>query len=405
MAMMVGKMLSLKGTDALGQMLSTNQIGEIARVARFVIIATFGLELLGAGLLYPMFIQASGNDGAALTAPRAMWYSIFHSVSAFCNAGFSLYDKNLMAGVGEGWSALRDRWQMIGVISPLIILGGLGFPVLQDIGRLFGALIGRTRRAMRGKWSMDFSPVPRCRLTLHSKIVLSTTLILLVWGAAVLWAIETVETPRGFTPGRDPNASAVASDNWRGSSGYNKAKESVFASITARTAGFNTIDMGQLSDGGKLWMCGLMTIGGSPASTAGGMKTVTLAILILVAYSVLRNRNELEVYQRSITIDIIRKVLAMAVLYIFLLLTITVLLTITMGQTYSFIDLLFEACSACGTVGLSTGVTEKLNVPARGVVMAGMFIGRLGPLTLLLAMAGRIRQTKYSYPSENIIIG
>ena len=152
-------------------------------------------------------------------------------------------------------------------------------------------------------------------------------------------------------------------------------------------------------------MCGLMTIGGSPASTAGGMKTVTLAILILVAYSVLRNRNELEVYQRSITIDIIRKVLAMAVLYMLLLLTITVLLTITMWQTYSFIDLLFEACSACGTVGLSTGVTEKLNVPARGVVMAGMFIGRLGPLTLLLAMAGRIRQTKYSYPSENIIIG
>ncbi|MDP6636317.1 MAG: potassium transporter TrkG [Phycisphaerae bacterium] len=405
MAMMVGKMLSLKGTDTLGQMLNTNQIGRIARVARFVLIATFSLELIGALLMFPMFLNANGNSGSPLTAPQAMWYSVFHSVSAFCNAGFSLYDKNLMAGVGDGWAALRDRWQMMGVISPLIILGGLGFPVLQDIGKWFGDVFGRIRRAMRGKWSMDFSPLPRKRLTLHSKIVLSTTVILLVWGAVILWAVETVEAPRPFTPGRDPNDPAVVSDSWRSSSNMSKAKESIFASITARTAGFNTIDMNQLSDGGKLWMCGLMTIGGSPASTAGGMKTVTLAILVLVACSVLRNRNELEVYHRSVTVDIIRKVVALAILYICLLLTITLLLSITMGGTYQFIDLLFESCSACGTVGLSTGVTEKLNDPARCVVMAGMFIGRLGPLTLLLAMAGRTRQTKYSYPSENIIIG
>ena len=405
MAMMVGKMLSLKGTGALGQMLNTNQIGQIARVARFVIVATFALELLGTVLLFPMFLDAHGNSGEALTAPRALWYSIFHSVSAFCNAGFSLYDKNMMAGVGGGFSALRDRWQMLGVMAPLIILGGLGFPVLQDLGRWFGGLVGRMRRAMRGKWSMDFSPLPRCRLALHSKIVLSTTLALLVWGAAILWAIETIEAPRPFTPGRDPNYPTAVSDNWRKTSGLGKAKESIFSSITARTAGFNTIDMNQLSDGGKLWICGLMTVGGSPASTAGGMKTVTLAILVLVACSVLRNRNELEVYHRSITVDIIRKVVALALLYMCLLLTIALLLSITMGGTYHFIDLLFESCSACGTVGLSTGVTGKLNVPAKGVVIAGMFIGRLGPLTLLLAMAGRTRRTKYSYPSENIIIG
>jgi len=405
MAMMIGKMLSLKGTDTLGQMLNTDHVGQIARVARFVVIVTFGMELLGAALLFPMFIEASGNGGAPLTAPQALWYSIFHSVSAFCNAGFSLYDKNMMAGVGDGFSALRDRWQMMGVMAPLIILGGLGFPVLQDIGRWLGSLLGRMRRAMRGKWSMDFSPLPRSRLTLHSKIVLSTTVILLIWGAVILWAVESVEVSRPFTPGRDPNYPAAVSDNWRNTSALGKAKESIFASITARTAGFNTIDMNQLSDGGKLWMCGLMTVGGSPASTAGGMKTVTLAVLVLVACSVLRNRNELEVYQRSITVDVIRKVVALAVLYMCLLLTITLLLSITMGRTYHFIDLLFESCSACGTVGLSTGVTEKLSDPARGVVIAGMFIGRLGPLTLLLAMAGRTRQTKYSYPSENIIIG
>jgi trk system potassium uptake protein TrkH len=405
MAMMVGKMLSVKGRSALGQMLNTNEVGQIARVARFVIVTTFSMELLGAALMLPMFLNAKGNTGAPLSGPQALWYSIFHSVSAFCNAGFSLYDQNMLAGVGDNWSALRDRWQIMGVMAPLIVLGGLGFPVLQDIGRWFGNLLGRMRRAMRGKWSMDFSPLPRCRLTLHSKIVLSTTAILLIWGAAVLWTVESVEAPRPFTPGRDPNEKTAVSDNWRNMSAIDKAKESIFASITARTAGFNTIDMNQLTDGGKLWMCALMTVGGSPASTAGGMKTVTLAILVLVACSVLRNRSELEVYHRSITVDVIRKVVALAVLYMCLLITITLLLSITMGGTYHFIDLLFESCSACGTVGLSTGVTDKLNDPAKVVVMAGMFIGRLGPLTLLLALAGRTRRTKYSYPSENIIIG
>ncbi|MCP4378743.1 MAG: Trk family potassium uptake protein, partial [bacterium] len=139
MAMMVGKILSFKGTDTLGQMLSTSKTGQITRIARFVIIATFSLELLGAVMLFPMFRDACGNNGLPLTAPQAMWYSLFHSVSAFCNAGFSLYDNNMMAGVSNGsWTALRDRWQMLGVISPLIILGGLGFPVLHDLWGWFG---------------------------------------------------------------------------------------------------------------------------------------------------------------------------------------------------------------------------------------------------------------------------
>ncbi len=411
MAMMVGKMLSLKGTDTLGQMLNTNQIGQIARVARFVVIATFSFEIIGALLLFPMFLGASGNDGTPLTVPQAAWYSIFHSISAFCNAGFSLYDSNMMAGVGESWHALRDRWQMLGVISPLIILGGLGFPVLQDIGKWLADHIERVRRKMRGKWSMDFSPLPRRRLTLHSKIVLSTTVILLVWGSVILWSVESVQLSGQFTPGRDPNLPAATmgdrsygAEKWQEMSGIKRARESVFASITARTAGFNTIDMRNLSNGGKLWMCGLMSVGGGPASTAGGMKTVTLAILVLVACSVLRNRNELEVFHRSVTVDVIRKVMALGILYIGLLMTITLLLAITMAGE-SFIDLLFEACSACGTVGLSSLGTENLSVPARCVVMAGMFIGRLGPLTLLLAMAGWTRRKKYSYPSESIIIG
>jgi len=409
LAMMVGKTLSLRGSHTLGHMLNTDQVGQIGRVARFVLIATFSLELIGAMLMLPMFLNACDSTGQPLTAGRAVWFSVFHSVSAFCNAGFSLYEKNMMAGVGAGWDALRDRWQMIGVMAPLIILGGLGFPVLQDLGRYFRSTLARWRRAMRGKWSMDSSPLPPRRLTLHSKVVLSTTVVLLVWGAVVLWAVETVKAPRPFTPGRDPRGSPSAASNrdWKRMSHLDRAKESIFSSVTARTAGFNTIKMKELTDGGKLWMCGLMTVGGSPAGTAGGMRTVTLAILVLVACSVLRNRSELEVFNRSIAGDVIRKAVTLAILYLGLLLTVTILLSITLTgkEPPRLIDVLFEACSACGTVGLSTGVTKLLTEPAKHVVMVAMFVGRLGPLTLLLAMAGKARRTEYSYPSENIIIG
>jgi len=409
MAMMVGKTLSLRGSHTLGHMLSTDQIGQIGRVARFVLIATFSLELIGAVLMLPMFLNACDSGGQPLTVGRAVWFSVFHSISAFCNAGFSLYDENMMAGVGAGWGALRDQWQMLGVMAPLIILGGLGFPVLQDLGRYFRSTLVRWRRAMKGKWSMDSTPLPPRRLTLHSKVVLSTTVVLLLWGAVVLWAVETAKAPRPFTPGRDPRAASntAPGNDWTRMSHLGRARESIFSSVTARTAGFNTINMNELNDAGKLWMCGLMTVGGSPAGTAGGMRTVTLAVLVLVACSVLRNRSELEAYNRSIAGDVIRKAVTLAILYLAVLLRVTILLSLTLtGENPpELVDVLFEASSACGTVGLSTGVTKLLTEPAKYIVICAMFVGRLGPLTLLLAMAGRARRTQYSYPSENIIIG
>lgn len=406
LAMMVGKGLSVRGSTALGEMMSTEGIGRIGRVVRFVILATVAFEAAGAVLMFPMFLQARGADGQVLTSVQAAWHSAFHGISAFCNAGFALYGQNMMAGVDGGWPGpLRDQWQMLGVMAPLIVLGGLGFPVLQDAWRYVRDTIARLRRVRPGRDVVAPIRQHRPRLALHSKIVLVTTAVLLVIGAAFVWAIEAPNT-EGASVGRHSSfRDDVACDNdWRRMSVGVKARHSLFLSVTARTAGFNTVRMDDLSDASKLIVCGLMVIGGGPASTAGGMKTVTLAVLVLTCWCMLRHRGEVEAFGRSITGEVLRKVVALAVLYLGLLMAVVMGLCAFM-RGYNFIDLLFEACSACGTVGLSTGITGHLTQPAKYVVIAGMFAGRIGPLTLLFALTTRLRRVEYSYPSEGVIIG
>jgi len=178
----------------------------------------------------------------------------------------------------------------------------------------------------------------------------------------------------------------------------------LFQSISARTAGFNTINVNELSNAGKMWMCGLMVIGGSPASTAGGVKTATFALLIIGAWSMIRRRGELEAFQRSISVSVFRRAVTVALLYGMLVAAIALALAIVLPRE-SFIDVLFEACSACGTVGLSTGVTQRLNHAAKAIVIAAMFIGRIGPLTLVAALTTGIRRVEYAYPTEDITIG
>lgn len=191
------------------------------------------------------------------------------------------------------------------------------------------------------------------------------------------------------------------------------AREAIFQSVTARTAGFNTVQMDRLTPGGKLWMCLLMIVGGSPASTAGGMKTVTLAVLVLGVWGVLRRREQIEGFRRSIAEGFLRKALVLAGLYLLLVLTTTLLLCVDMsgrrlattGQVVNFMQIFFEACSACGTVGLTCGVTTSLTTFGKYVIIFAMFIGRLGPLTLLLALTIRLKPARYAYPSEEVILG
>jgi len=393
LAVLIGRGLTLRGSEALGQMLVTEGIGHLARVAKFVVAMTVGMELLGAVLMYPMFAAPQGDH--VPTFAQAAWNSVFHSVSSFCNAGFALYRTNMMHGLKEGWARpLRAHWQIHGVMAPLIVLGGVGFPVLQDCGRYVRQHVATALRRARAR---RLTPVAarRPKLSLHSKIVLTTTVVLIAAGAGGLMLFGHVRPHQGVGGEQDPLRKLTFG-------------EAVFQSITARTAGFNTVDMqADLSNAGRLWLCGLMIVGGSPASTAGGMKTATLAVLALTAWSMVRRRNEVEAFRRSIGAELLRKTVTLAGLYVALVVLVTLLLLCVNLSSDDFLRVFFESCSACGTVGLSTGVTPTGNdmLAAKLILTGAMFAGRLGPLTLLVALTSTIRPARYSYPSEHIVIG
>ncbi|MCJ7544733.1 MAG: hypothetical protein MUP47_09270 [Phycisphaerae bacterium] len=410
LAVLVGKTFSLRTSTALGQMVSADRIGGLGRLAAFIVISTFAVEALGAVLAYPMFAAVAVQQqatGATVVPP--LWASVFHSVSAFCNAGLSIYDQNLMEGLRAGWDkALRDHWQVLGVIAPLIVLGGLGFPVLYDCAGYVRAAVVRAVARLTAGRGRPVLGAPRPGLSLHSRIVLTATMILILGGAAGLLLLEPpTDTSRYGAIGRTPlyNDETRIRRDWPRMALAQRVPHAVFQSISSRTAGFNTIDPGELSDGGKAWLCGLMIIGGSPAGTAGGMKTITFALLLITVGCVLLRREEVEVFHRSLPAEILRKVVTLAVLYLTWVTMITLLLCAAMRTGFSFIDLFFEACSACGTVGLSTGVTGSLNLFGKIVIIAGMFVGRIGPLTVLLALTTRVRHVEYAYPRENVVIG
>jgi len=372
LALLVGRGLTLRGSDTVSRFMATDNRGEIGRVAAFVVLTTLAVEAVGALLLYPMF--AGGHDAFArpLTGLGAAWHAVFHSISAFCNAGFSLYGESLMHSTTRGW-------QVLGIFAPLIVLGGIGFPVLRNMGRTVRSLVRRRHWPGRPV-PQDRRRLPRIRLNLHTRVTLTATAVLIPLGAAGLWLFQWLAgSPIG--PG-----------------------QALFQSVTARTAGFNSIDMGTLSSAGKLLMCGLMSVGGSPASTAGGLKTVTLVLLVLAVWNTMRRRREFELLQRSISAELVRRTTALTVLYFFLVAATVIGLALTMPAA-PVVDLLFEACSACATVGLTTGITAGLTPSAKLLIMVAMFAGRVGPLTILLALTTRLRTTDYSYPTEHVIIG
>ncbi len=408
-ALLAGGGLSIRQSLLAGQALSEETIGRAGRMVKFVVVATFLLEAAGAAAMYSMWRAPAG------TVWGGIGRSVFHAVSAFCNAGFSLQRDSL--------SSLRQHWQVLGVMAPLIVLGGLGFPVLYDLAKWLwrrrGALTGSGRGAPP--------------MALHSKLVLATSGVLLVLGAAGLLGLEYgsdpgqtygapyTDTQKVYGDFRPPSQPAAPIRRLPPSKPVppiprlpllEGARESVFQSVTARTAGFNTVDMDRLHPASKLWMCLLMVVGGSPASTAGGMKTVTLAVLLLAIWGMLRRREQIEGFRRTIAEGFVRKALVLAGLYLSLVVLTTLLLCVAMtgerlsdGRVVSFVQLLFESCSACGTVGLSCGVTGSLTTFGKYVIIGAMFIGRLGPLTLLLALTLRVRPARYAYPSEEVILG
>ena len=323
---------------------------------------TFVIESLGAALLTARFARD-------YPFAKALWLGVFHSVAAFCNAGFSLFTDNLMRYYGD--------WIVNLTIMSLIVLGGLGFIVFADLGF----------------WTRERSRIPRPRLSLHSKTVIATTAILIVTGAAAVFLLE-----------------------WRGSalkgSLVDRVTESFFISITARTAGFNTTDTAQLTNATLLAVILLMFIGASPGSTGGGIKTTTCAILFAMLISRGRNRPKVELMKRSIPMETVAKALATFFGFAAVMLAGVVLLQITelTGQPAAqhrgkFIEHLFEVVSGMGTVGLSTGVSPTLTSAGKLVIIGCMFLGRLGPVLVATSLIGERRRLEYSYPEERLIVG
>ncbi len=365
-ALLAGVRLSLRESSAMQDVGVQEAPGRMAQTILFICLSTLLIEAAGAAAMAGMWrtdVQRGGQ-----------WFnSIFHAVSAFCNAGFSLQARNL--------EEYRCSARVYLVIAPLIILGGLGFPVLRN---LYDLAVYRWRKRP-ASWSLRIQPV---RMTLHTKIVLTATGILLVSG----WLALAILQMTGPGAERDSFSPGLLMD-------------SMFNSITARTAGFNTVDIAGRTAGDKLVMILLMVIGGSPGSTAGGIKTITLAVLILSVAAALRRRVHVQAFHRSIPQMITRQAGMVLILYGLGLWLITLLLTMTeQASGTDMMDLLFEAASALGTVGLSTGVTGELTTAGKWVIMAAMLVGRLGPLSLLAALSAGSPPARYEYPSENLIV-
>ena len=367
-ALLTSSRLSLRESIAMQDIMSEQGSGRVGRIVVFVCLFTVIIEILGLLGLHGMWQGGAHRPG--------QWFnSVFHAVSAFCNAGFSLQAESLMA--------YRQSLRVYLIIAPLIIIGGLGFPVLDN---LFAVAAGRWKNRGYRVHRRDANIV---RVSLHSKIVLTTSAILLVLGTLAMGLLESVNS--------GPLGEERGAWVWL---------DSFFNAITARTAGFNTIEISQLSGASKLVLVLLMSIGGSPGSTAGGIKTVTLAVMVLTVYATIRHREQIEAFRRRLPIFIVRRAATLMLLYGLLLWLVTLLLTVTERcGGYDLLDLLFEAASALGTVGLSTGVTGHLTLGGKWVIIVAMFIGRLGPLSLLAALAASARPARCEYPRESLVVG
>ncbi len=351
----LGGRLSIGQLSLLEQTLAAPGSPDLRRLVRLVFTSTFAAEGVGATLLYLRW-----ND--TLGPARAAWYALFHSVSAFCNAGFALFPDNLMS-----W---RGDWTVNLVVMVLIVLGGLGFLVQHDLRH--------TRWHLRG-------------LGLHSRLALAVTAILVAAGTFALWALEG----RGSFATMSP---------------LERFQAALFQSVTARTAGFNTIDFATLAPASLLLVMLLMFVGGSPGSCAGGIKTTTAAVLALTTRARLGGRQHVNAFHRTLPPRLVQTAFALTSLAFTAAATGVFLLLLLEGEAVragrcSPLDLAFEAVSALGTVGLSTGITPRLGDGARLVVTALMFVGRVGPLTLAAIFVGDERPDDLRHAEEQAMVG
>lgn len=344
-----GKKIGLAQRSIMQESISAPHVGGIVRLTGFILRISALIELIGAALLAPVFCKDFGLI-------KGLGYALFHSISAFCNAGFDLM------GVREKFSSLTsysDNIYFNIVIMLLIIVGGIGFLVWNDIG---------TNKTKFSKY------------TLQSKVVIITSLILIFVPAVYFFFCEYADLPA-----------------------VDRTMSSLFQSVTTRTAGFNTQDLSQMNESGSLMMIVLMLTGGSPGSTAGGMKTATVAVLFLSAFTVFGRHNDVECFKRRIPDDAVRS--AGAILFMYLTLFMTGGVIISRVDNLPLITCLFETGSAIGTAGLTMGITTKVSFISRVILMFLMFFGRVGGLTLIYAAVSSSENSKIKLPMEKISVG
>jgi len=374
-ALLLGQALSLREQVAMQDLLSARTLGRIGNMIAFIFLGTLVVEAAGVVGLLGMWASVPGG----VESVQQQWfYSIFHSISAFCNAGFSLF-KDSFIGYNKSWG-------LYVVICPLIILGGLGFGVLYDLVNIAGDRVKRFFKKLfvkRYRFSME---APK-RMQLQTRIVLGVSFGLIVFGALLILLFERYANSTGG--GESPGVLGA-----------------LFQSVTARTAGFNTVNISELSASSRFILILLMFVGGSPGSTAGGIKTVTLAVVIMTAVAALRKRAEVEMFRRSVRIVVVGRAITVTLLFAAVLFCATLALSITENSNgFAMSDIMFEAASALGTVGLTTGITGDLTAAGKVIIILVMLIGRLGPLTLLALLTFNIKPARYNYPAEAVIVG
>ncbi len=351
--LMMGKRIGLADRGLLRDSVNTLELGGVVRLAKLIVRGTLLIEGAGAVLLSLRFIPEFGFS-------EGIYYGVFHSVSAFCNAGFDLM------GRFEAYSSLvryADDWLVNLTCVSLILIGGLGFVVWRDLYQ--------HRLQVR-------------KYTLHTKMVLTALVFLIVAPTALFWLLERDGVLAGLT-------------------GSGQFLGALFAAVTPRTAGFNTTDVAGMGDAGKLLTLVLMLIGGNPGSTAGGVKTTTVMVLLFYIVSMIQHRDGVNVYGRRLEDGMIEKA------------AIVFTLTMTMAVTASFLicaidhlpltDVLLETFSAVDTVGMTTGITRQTGPCSRIILILLMYCGRIGSLSFALAFTDKKQKSSLRQPMERINIG
>jgi trk system potassium uptake protein TrkH len=362
---------SLQSQLFLKDYINEDNISKVGSTLIKIIVFTIIFELLASGLIFVII-----DPSLFSSAGERAYFALFHSVSAFCNAGFS----TLTNGLYE--TGFRTEYHIHLILAISIIIGGIGFPVIVSYYQV-AKRIGTNYYNSFTKKDSFYHHTPRI-FNINTRLTTITTFILLVVGFITYWIFEENNTLAGLE-------------------GYGKIVTAFFGSVTPRTAGFNTVDMTQLALPTVLIYLILMWIGASPGSTGGGLKTTTFAVAVLNAISIAKGKDRVEVFNRQIDPETVRKAFAV-ILLSFLVIGMGVFMVLFFNPELDILDVAFEVFSAFATVGLSLGITAKLTTGSKLVISLIMFLGRVGTLTVLVAFIRKTRSLRYKYPQESVFI-